>query len=341
MKERGYVIMDRRDFLRILAGLAAGVHTLSGCSLNGQTKTSDRLGELLPQRLLGNTGEAVTMLGVGGHHIGGEMSDREAQATIEAAIEGGVRFFDTAEGYQDGESEKRYGRYLTPKYRGEVVLMTKVEQKDKASAMRSLDASLERLRTDYLDLWQVHTLESVEDVDERVRGGILDAMMKAKESGKVRHIGFTGHATPNTHTRMLAKTDIFETCQMPINVCDPSYKSFIINVLPILVERKMGVLAMKSLGEGGFFARRGSDDEDQPARRAVVPNKLSVKEALYFVWSLPVSVLITGPDDADMLREKIRLARSFTDMSEEQRMALIEKVADIGATGEVEDYKYG
>ena len=165
--------------------------------------------------------------------------------------------------------------------------------------------------------------------------------MKAKESGKVRHIGFTGHATPNTHTRMLAKTDIFETCQMPINVCDPSYKSFIINVLPILVERRMGVLAMKSLGEGGFFARRGSDDEDQPARRAVVPNKLSVKEALYFVWSLPVSVLITGPDDADMLREKIKLARSFTDMSEEQRTVLIEKVAEIAATGEVEDYKYG
>jgi len=207
--------------------------------------------------------------------------------------------------------------------------------------MRSLDASLKRLRTDYLDVWQVHTLESVEDVEERVRGGILEAMMKAKESGKVRHIGFTGHATPNTHTRMLAKTNIFETCQMPINVCDPSYKSFIINVLPTLLERKMGVLAMKSLGEGGFFARRGSNDEDQPARRAVVPNRLSVKEALYFVWSLPVSVLITGPDDADMLREKIGLARSFTDMSEEQRMALIEKVADIAATGEVEDYKYG
>lgn len=101
------------------------------------------------------------------------------------------------------------------------------------------------------------------------------------------------------------------------------------------------MLAMKSLGEGGFFARRGSDDQDQPARRTVVPNRLSIKEALYFVWSLPVSVLITGPDDADMLREKIALARSFTNMSEEERAALIEKVADIAATGEVEDYKYG
>ncbi len=333
--------MDRRDFLRVLAGLTAGVHTFGGCSLNGQTKTSDRLGELLPQRPLGNTGKTVTMLGVGGNHIGGEMSDREAQATIEAAIEGGVRFFDTAEGYQDGESEKRYGRYLTPKYRDEVFLMTKVEQKDAASAMRSLDASLKRLRTDYLDLWQVHTLESVEDVDERVQGGILDAMIKARQSGKVRHIGFTGHATPNTHLRMLEKTNIFETCQMPINVCDPSYKSFIINVLPILLERRMGVLAMKSLGEGGFFARRVSDNEDQPARRGIVPQQFSVKEALYFVWSLPVSVLITGPDDADMLREKITLARSFTDMSEQQRKELIEKVADVAATGKLEDYKYG
>lgn len=331
---------DRRDFLKMLAGMTAGL-ALSSDVLGGEKeKKSDRLGKLLPLRRLGKTGKAVTMLGVGGHHIGGEMSEREAQATIEAAIEGGVRFFGTAEGYQDGGSERRYGKFLTPKYRDEVFLMTKTEQQNASDAKESLEKSLRRLKTDYLDLWQVHTLESVEDVDERVRGGILDAMKQAKASGKVRHIGFTGHATPKTHFRMLQKTDIFETCQMPINVCDPSYKSFILGVLPTLLQRNMGVLAMKALGEGAFFGRRPSDEEDRP-KTAIIPGRLSVKEALYFVWSLPVSVIITGPDNAEMLREKIALAKSFSKMSEEKRWGLIEKVADIAVKGDLEDYKYG
>ncbi len=330
--------MDRRDFLKILAGMTAGLHTLSGCNRGGGKIASDRLGNILPTRKLGNTGKQITMLGLGGNHLT-FMDERQAHETIEAAIEGGVRFFDSAEGYGDGESERRLGKYLTPKYRDEVFLMTKVEQKDASSAKRSLDASLKRLKTDYLDLWQVHTLESVDDVDERIQGGILDAMLDAKASGKVRHIGFTGHATPKTHLRMLAKTNIFETCQMPVNVCDPSYKSFILEVLPVLMERNMGVLAMKSLGEGAFLPKKPSDDG--PDRPAIVPNRLSVKEALYFVWSLPVSVLITGPDNADMLRANIELARAFTRMSEEQRRELIEKIADIAVTGRLEDYKYG
>ena len=139
---------------------------------------------------------------------------------------------------------------------------------------------------------------------------------------------------------MLQKTDIFETCQMPINVCDPSYKSFILGVLPTLLQRNMGVLAMKVLGEGAFFGRRPSDEEDRP-NTAIIPGRLSVKEALYFVWSLPVSVIITGPDNAEMLREKIALAKSFSKMSEEKRWDLIEKVADIAVKGDLEDYKYG
>jgi aryl-alcohol dehydrogenase-like predicted oxidoreductase len=330
----------RREFLKMLAGMTAGLVVGNDVWGGEKEKRSDRLGKLLGMRRLGKTGKAVTMLGVGGNHIG-DMSERDAQETIEAAIEGGVRFFDTAEGYQDGESEKRYGRYLTPKYRDAVFLMTKCEQKTLSEAKKSLDASLKRLKTDYLDLWQVHTLESVEDVDERVRGGIIDAMKWAKESGKVRHIGFTGHATPKTHVRMLEKTDIFETCQMPLNVCDASYKSFILGVLPTLIQRDMGVLAMKALGEGAFFGRGPSEDEERRRVAAIVPKILSVKEALYFVWSLPVSVIITGADNAKMLREKIGLAKSFGTMSEDTRWELIEKVADIAVEGELEDYKYG
>ncbi|MHC4426522.1 MAG: aldo/keto reductase [Planctomycetota bacterium] len=331
---------DRRDFLKMLAGLTVGLNLAHESLGDEGGKESDSLGELLPMRPLGKTGKKVTMLGVGGHHTG-DMSERDAQETIEAAIEGGIRFFDTAEGYQDGESEKRYGKFLTPKYREHVFLMTKCEQQTLSDAKESLDESLKRLKTDYLDLWQVHTLESVEDVDERIAGGVLDAMKWARQSGKVRHIGFTGHATPKTHVRMLEKTDIFETCQMPINVCDPSYKSFILGVLPILLKRQMGVLAMKTLGEGAFFGTEPSDDQEQQQVRPIVPNHLTVKDALHFVWSLPVSVIITGPDNADMLREKVELAKSFRKMSDDRRWELIEKVARIAVEGELEDYKYG
>jgi predicted aldo/keto reductase-like oxidoreductase len=329
--------MDRRTFLKSMAAITAGL-SIKGCNWP-QKRQTDSFGDLLPLRPLGNTGSAVTMLGLGGHHIGGEMSERDAQETIEVALRGGVRFFDTAEGYQDGESEKRYGKFLTPKYRDQIFLMTKCEQNNYDEAMESLDKSLKRLNTDYLDLWQVHTLESVEDTDDRVAGGIIDAMKEAKKSGKARHIGFTGHATPATHLRMLEHTKVFEACQMPINVCDPSYKSFILNVLPVLLERKMGVLAMKTLGEGSFTGR-GPIFEEKDIK-PIIPDQISIREALYFVWSLPVSVIITGPDNSEMMREKIVLAENFTKISEDQRQALVDKVADIASQGVLEDYKYG
>ncbi len=331
-------MITRSAFIKFLTGLAATMQ-LPVWAL-AQARKSDNFGELLPLRPLGNTGKNVTMLGVGGHHIGA-MSSREAEATIETAIEGGVRFFDSAEGYQDGGSEKRLGKYLTPKYRDAVFLMTKCEQSTYKRAMKSLDASLKRLRTDYIDLWQVHTLESVQDTKDRVKGGILDAMQEAVESGKARYIGFTGHASPRTHESMLEQTNIFQTCQMPINVCDPSYKSFILNVMPRLLERDMGILAMKTLGEGSFV--HGPEDADDGDRLAgaIVPARLSIREALYFAWSLPISVLITGPDNADMLREKIDLARSFVHISEDERVQLIDRVADVAVGGSLEEYKYG
>lgn len=328
---------NRREFIKTMAAITAGLNLPIWKNAFASTPAHDKLGELLPLRPLGNTGASITMLGVGGSHIGSEMSEKEAHATIEAAIEGGVRFFDTAEAYEDGGSELRMGKYLTPKYREHIFLMTKSHMNNIDEARKSLDASLKRLNTDYLDLWQIHSLESVDDLNERIEGGMLDMMLEAKESGKVKYIGFTGHATPETHSRMLSATDIFDACQMPINVCDKWYKSFISNVLPALLERDMGVIAMKSLGEGAFFKKTKTKDGE----KAVVPDIVSIKEALYFVWSLPVSTLITGPDNAAMLNEKIELAKSFVDLTEEDRQELIERVAEIASTGIVEDYKYG
>ena len=296
----------------------------------------DRLGETLPQRVLGRTGQLVTLLGVGGAHVGMAESDQDAQAIIETALEGGVRFFDTAQAYQEGRSEARFGKFLTPKYRDVVFLMTKSIGKDAKTVRQHLEDSLRRLDTDYLDLWQMHAVGDPEDVDARIDAGVLDVFEEAKASGKVRHIGFTGHKSPYAHCRVLERTDIFETCQMPINCADPSYESFILNVLPTLVERNIGVLAMKTLSNGGFF---GAESHFKPGNNPLlVPDRVSIVEALSFVWSLPVDVIITGADNAGQMREKIDIAKSFEPMEEDVRQALIERVADRAGTL-VEFYK--
>lgn len=323
--------MDRRRFLESLAGLTAGI--LAARRPGGADR--DRLGPLLPQRLLGRTGEAVTMLGVGGWHIG-RMSERDAQATIEAALAGGVRFFDSAESYQGGGSERYLGRLLTPEYRDVVFLMTKTTARDAATARAHLEGSLRRLRTDSLDLWQVHSITGPEDVDGRIEAGVLEVVQKAQASGKVRYVGFTGHTRPSAHLRMLERTDLFETCQMPVNLADPSYESFIEQVMPVLVERKVGILAMKTLSNGGFFG--GSRHGEHGPNPRLVPHRVSIREALHFAWSLPISVLITGPDDVAQMEEKIGLARSFEGMGEAERQQLIERVADL-AGPRVEFYK--
>lgn len=318
--------MDRRKFLERLAGLTSGLLLAPSELSDWNAAPRDRLGEVLPQRKLGSTGEAVTMLGVGGWHIG-RMSERDAQATIEAALEGGVRFFDSAESYQNGGSERHLGRFLTPKYREEVFLMTKTNSFSAEQTRGHLEGSLQRLNTEYLDLWQVHSLDDPSDVDSRIEKGVFDVVRQAKEEGKVRHVGFTGHERPSAHQRVLERIDDFETCQMPINVADPSYNSFIENVMPTLVERDMGILAMKTLANGRFFG--------DPA---LIPDRVSIREALHFVWSLPVSTLITGPDDVEQMREKIDLARSFEKMSEQERQQLVEKVSDLAGT-QTEYYK--
>ncbi len=324
---------DRRRFLATLGALLTATGLPSRAAASSSSR--DRFGELLPTRELGNTGLRPTMLGVGGWHIG-RMPERAAQATIELAIESGVRFFDSAESYQDGRSEERLGLFLTPKYRDVICLMTKTTARDAATAQQHLDDSLRRLKTDHLDIWQMHAVESVEDVDSRIEKGVLDVFLKAKQAGKVRHIGFTGHARPAAHQRVLERTDIFEVCQMPVNLADASYQSFIGGVIPRLVERRMGVLAMKTLANGGFFG--GSEQGEHGNNPKLVPDRVSVGEAIRFVWSLPVSVLITGPDDPSQLQEKVAIARSFQPMSETERSALIKKVADL-AGPRVEYYK--
>ena len=329
-------MIDRRAFLKSMASLTTGI-LLSSASTEGgaDDAASDRLGPLLPTRRFGRTGEAVTMLAVGGWHIG-DMQETEAQKTIETALEGGVRFFDTAEAYQNGGSESRLGKLLVPKYRDDVFLMTKTRARNANEAWTHLEASLSRLNTDRLDLWQVHAVQNPADVDERVENGVFEVMLEAKEAGKTRYIGFTGHSSPTAHQRVLEKTDIFDACQLAVNLTDVSYESFIEKVVPTLVERNIGVIGMKSLANGGFFG--GTQHGRHGTNPKVVPNRVSISEAVRFVWSLPISTLVTGPDNAKQMQEKIDIAKNFTGMEDDERQKLIEKVEDMAGTT-VEFYK--
>ncbi|MDH5602589.1 MAG: aldo/keto reductase, partial [Cyclobacteriaceae bacterium] len=189
--------MEKRDFLKYLTSLtAAMLLPFKGPGQPGPLR--DRLGEILPMRKLGKTGKEVTMLGVGGYHVGWT-TEKDAQEVIEAALEGGVRFFDNAESYGPHTAENRYGKYLTPKYRDLIFLMTKSYSKDVKTARKHFEESLSRMKTDYLDLWQIHSLQSPADVDTRLDDGFIDLVRELKESGKVKHVGFTGHADPNAH----------------------------------------------------------------------------------------------------------------------------------------------
>jgi len=304
----------------------------------------DLIGSVLPTRTLGKMGEKVTCLGLGGFHIGWLKNEAVAQATIEKALEVGIRFFDNAEGYSKGRSEERYGKYLIPNYRDDIFLMTKTSAVDAQTARAHLEGSLRRLKTDHLDLWQIHALKDPADADARLEAGILDVAIKAKEEGKVRHIGFTGHASPYAHVRMTENETVRQacsTCQFPINPVDAASKhSFIEHTLPALQKNKISVLAMKTLADGRFFgSKMVNGKETWTLDKPVVPDVISIEECIHFALSLPISVLITGAENPQLVEEKASMVRNFSRLSEKQRLALADKVASFAEAGNVEYYK--
>jgi len=335
-------MFSRRSFIRSLSLMTPGILAPWDNLLSAATP-SDRWGKVLPLRRLGTTGEEVTMLGVGGYHVGWT-SERDAEEVIETAMARGVRFFDSAYSYGDGASERRYGKYLAPKYRDEVFIMTKSTAKDYGTARAELEESLRRLQVDQVDLWQVHALQSPEDTDARIENGVLRLAEEALKEGKARHIGFTGHANPYAHVRMIEQagaSGLFSTCQFPVNVVDAaSEHSFVEHVIPKALESGIAVLAMKTLADGRFFGKKVVNgntiwESEQPA----VPGMVSLKEALDFSWSMPVSTLITGAENAALLKEKIKLAKKFAKLKEAQRLALTDRLTTLAAEGKVEYYK--
>lgn len=330
--------MKRRSFLKILGGVAAG----SLIPLPGKAAQPDRLGPVLPTRLLGKM--PVTVLGLGGFHIGWT-SAKKAQETIEAALEEGVRFFDTAESYGPHVSEERFGEWLTPVARDEIFLMTKSQATTGRAAREAIEGSLRRLRTDHVELWQLHALSSPEDVDARLDAGVLEAALKAREEGKIGAIGFTGHASPYAFLRIMERTggdpSPFAACQFPINPVDAVAKhSFVREVLPVAEKNRIDVLAMKTLADGRFFSnKRMGDREVWNTENPIVPDVVTLQDCFAFALSLPVTVLITGAEKQEFIRDKAAIVRDLQKMNEVERAVLAERVRQFAESGIIEYYK--
>lgn len=264
------------------------------------------------------------MLGLGGHHAGRSRDQNVGISLVRRAIDMGVTFLDNAWEYHDGRSEEIMGKALQDGYRNKAFLMTKHHGRDKKTAMQHLEDSLRRLKTDVIDLWQFH--EIVYDDDPEMifaPGGGIEAADLAKKQGKVRFIGFTGHRSPLHHLKMLAYDYPWDAVQMPMNIFDAHHKSFQKHVLPILVKRKIGVIAMKTMASGYVLRSQTATPE----------------EALKYVWSQPVSTIVSGMESEQLLEANVALARAFEPMNPEAQAELLAKTKAAALTGDFEPFK--
>jgi aryl-alcohol dehydrogenase-like predicted oxidoreductase len=326
MSEAG---MPRRDFVRgaVLAAAAAVAGGEAVAQTTGAaTHPANSSTGAMPMRLLGQTGVMVSALGVGGFHLGSAKDQNEVNAIVSGAIDAGVNFFDNAWEYHEGDSENRLGLALQGK-RDQVVLMTKVctHGRGKDVAMRMLEDSLRRLKTDHLDVWQIHEVVYYNDPDLIFApGGAAEALTTAKQQGKVRFVGFTGHKDPAIHLRMLRHGFPFDTVQMPLNCFDGSFHSFEKQVLPEAQRLGVAVLGMKSLGGSGEMVTSGT---------------INPAEGLRYAMSLPVATTISGMESLNVLKQNLAIARNFSPMSDGEMAALRERVQSVAADGRYEKFK--
>jgi predicted aldo/keto reductase-like oxidoreductase len=280
-------------------------------------------------RTLGRTGERISAIGLGGFHIGiPTLKDEEATRLIHRAIDSGITFLDNCWDYNDGVSELRMGKALEGGYRSKVFLMTKIDGRTKAAATQQIDESLRRLRTDHVDLMQFHEVIRLEDPDRIFAdGGAMEAMLDAKQAGKVRFIGFTGHKDPMVHLRMLEMAQMhqfrFDAVQMPLNVMDAHFRSFTHEVLPLLTQEGIGILGMKGLGDPYILHSK-----------TVTPI-----ECLHYCLNLPVSAQITGINTEAILDQALEAARTFQPLSSTEVASLLERTKPVAQAGKFELYK--
>lgn len=314
---------SRREILT-----AAGITIAAATQAGGQTgPTETRSGDML-YRTLGRTGEKVSAIGLGGYHIGNPSDPQEAIKLIRTAIDRGITFMDNCWDYHDGDSEVRMGNALRDGYRAKVFLMTKFDGRTKSAAASQIDESLKRLQTDHLDLIQFHENIRMEDPDRFfAANGALEALVAAKQAGKIRFIGFTGHKDPAVHLRMLELADKhqfhFDTAQMPINILDYSFRSFRHEVVPKLQERGIALLGMK------------------PMASANIPEHgiATGIECLHYALSQPTSVVITGCDKMQWLDQAFEAVKTFKPMSDAEISALVNRTKQAASDGKFEPFK--
>ncbi len=294
--------------------------------LSGAAKPDSKDGS--PYRTLGRTGEKVSLVGLGGYHLGKQSDPEESIRIIRTGIDEGINFLDNCWDYNGGESEIRMGRALRDGYRQKAFLMTKIDGRNKTTAATQINESLRRLQTDRIDLLQFH--EVIRDSDsDRIfaKGGAMEAVLEAQKAGKVRFIGFTGHKSPDIHLKMLATASkhgfSFDAVQMPLNVMDAHFNSFEKKVLPILTRDGVGVLGMKPMGDP-FILRSKS---------------VTAVECLHYAMNLPTSVVITGCDSLPILQQALAAARTFQAMDSSHVAALLAKTAKAAEAGQFELYK--
>jgi predicted aldo/keto reductase-like oxidoreductase len=283
----------------------------------------------MPYRVLGGTGEQVSEIGLGGWHLGLKHVDEQLSVRIvRDAIDRGINFLDNSWDYNEGASERRMGKALRDGYRDKAFLMTKIDGRSKKEAARQLEESLRRLQTDCIDLVQHHEILRYEDPHRIFDAeGANAALVEARQAGKLRYIGFTGHKDPRIHLYMLEVANEqgfrFDTVQMPLNVMDAHYRSFEKLVLPELVRQNIGVLGMKSLADGVILKSK----------------TVTAVECLHYALNLPTSVVITGVDSLEVLEQAFEAARTFRPMGEAQVKALLAKTAKAASGGEFELFK--
>lgn len=305
---------NRRTFLRLAAAAPAAL----GAQTGG-----------MPYRTLGRTGEKVSLVGLGGAHVGSVKDEQEAIRIIRAAIDRGMNFMDNGWSYHNGRSEELMGKALRDGYRNRVFLMSKLEGRTRSVAEKQLDESLRRLQVETIDLMQIHEVIRMNDPDRIFApGGSIEALLAAKKAGKIRYIGFTGHKDPDIHLKMirtgLAQGFTPDAVQMPLNLLDPNYRSFEKLVLPVLVKHGIGVLGMKPLASGALL-RSGAG--------------VGAVEALQYVMNLPVSVVITGFNTMAHMEQAVQAAVSFRPLSRERVAGLLARTAAAGGDGKLEGFK--
>ena len=312
--------VSRREFLKtaVATGLLAGAIP----AWAAETESD------MPYRRLGRTGEKVSAIGLGGYHIGVASDEQEAIRIIRSAVDRGINFMDNCWDYHNGNSEVRMGKALRDGYRQKVFLMTKIDGRTKAATARQVDESLQRLQTDRIDLMQFHEIIRMEDPDRIFApGGGMEALLEAKQAGKIRYIGFTGHKDPLVHLRMLEvaaeQKFHFDAVQMPLNVMDAHFRSFEHKVLPVLVKEEIGVLGMKSMGSGVILTSKTA----KPI------------ECLHYALNLPTSTVITGIERMELLDQAVEAARTFKPLTPEAVSALLTRTAAAAAGGRYEPFK--